>query len=55
VPVIVIPPELLRSYGWEPFKVWSVVEWCGHRLEGLPVPTEDGRYRLIPAVLGEAT
>jgi hypothetical protein len=25
---------------------WSVVEWCGHRVEGISVPTEDGRWRL---------
>jgi hypothetical protein len=54
IPVMVLPPELLRFYGWKPFNAWSVVEWCGHRVEGIPVPTEDGRWRLIP-VLGEAS
>jgi len=53
VPVMVLPHDLLRFYGWEPLKAWSVVEWCGHRVEGVPVPTEDGRWRLIP-ILGEA-
>ena len=32
--------------GREAFMPWSVVEWCGHRVEGIPVPTEDGRWRL---------
>ncbi len=54
MPIVVLPPELLRFYGWQPYRVWSVVEWCGRRAEGLPVPTEDGRRRLIP-VLGEAS
>lgn len=51
--MLILPPELLRFYGWQPFQVWSVVEWCGHRVEGIPVPGPDGRWRLIP-VLGEA-
>jgi hypothetical protein len=50
---VTLPPELLKGYGSVPFQVWGVVEWCGHRVEGLPVPTEDGRWRLIP-ILGEA-
>jgi hypothetical protein len=54
IPVIALPPELLRFYGWQPFQVWGTVEWCGHRAEGIPVPTEDGRWRLIP-ILGEAS
>ena len=41
-----IPTEHLRWYGWQPFMVWSTVEWCGHRLEGMPVPDVDGRWRL---------
>jgi hypothetical protein len=54
-PVRTLPPELLKWYGWQqPIQVWGVVEWCGHRVEGIPVPTEDARWRLIP-ILGEAT
>lgn len=53
IPVMVLPTEYLPFYGWRPFTVCSVAEWCGHRVEGIPVPTEDGRWRLIP-VLGEA-
>jgi len=45
--------ELLRFYGWQPWQVWSTVEWCGHRIEGIPVPDDDGRWRLI-VVEGEA-
>jgi hypothetical protein len=48
-----VPTELVRFYGWQPWQLWSTIEWCGHRVEGIPVPTEDGRYRLIP-ILGEA-
>jgi hypothetical protein len=33
--------------------VWSVVEWCGHRIEGILVPDGDGHWRLI-VVEGEA-
>jgi len=36
------------------WQLWSCVEWCGHRVEGIPVPdVEDGRWRLI-VVEGEA-
>jgi len=53
IPVVTLPPELLTWYGCQPFRVWDRVEWCGHRVEGSPVPTEDGRWRLIP-ILWEA-
>jgi hypothetical protein len=49
---LTIPPKHLKWHKWEPFRVWDRVEWCGHRVEGIPVPT-DGRWRLIP-ILGEA-
>jgi len=54
IPDVTLPADHLRWSGWQPFRVWSVVDWCGHRVEGIPVPTEDGRYRLIP-ILGEAS
>ena len=54
MPVLILEPELLTSYRWVPFREWSVVEWCGHRTEGIPVPTDDGRWRLLP-ILGEAS
>lgn len=51
IPVMTVPPDLL---GWQPFQVWSVVEWCGHRVEGIPVPDDDGRWRLIVAVVASS-
>jgi hypothetical protein len=54
IPVLIVPSELLKSYGWQPWQLSSVVEWCGHRIEGIPVPGADGRWRLI-VVEGEAT
>lgn len=50
IPVLSIPTEHLSWWGWQPR---SVVEWCG-RIEGIPVPTAGGRWRLI-VVEGEAT
>jgi hypothetical protein len=43
-----------RDSGWRPWQLSSVVEWCGHQIEGIPVPTVDGRWRLI-VVEDEAT
>jgi hypothetical protein len=37
--VVIVPPELLKSYGWQPWQSASVMEWCGHRIEGILVPT----------------
>ena len=54
IPIVIVPPDLLKSYGWQPWQLTSVVEWCGHQIEGIPVPTADGRWRLI-VVEGEAT
>jgi hypothetical protein len=54
IPVLTIPPEHLKWYKWEPFMVWGTVEWCGHRVEGIPVPDTDGRWRLI-VIGGEAS
>jgi hypothetical protein len=53
IPDVTLPTDLLKWYKWEPFRVWETVEWCGHRVKGIPVPTEDARWRLIP-ILGEA-
>ena len=46
--------ELLKWYGRQPWQFWSTVEWCGHQVEGIPVPDVDGRWRLI-VVEGETT
>ena len=55
IPVVTLPPEHLKWYGWQPLQVWSTIEWCGHRIEGIPVPPDtDGRWRLI-VVEGEAS
>jgi len=35
-------------------QLWNTVEWCGHRIEGIPVPDADGLWRLI-VVEGEAS
>jgi len=51
--VVTLPPELLKGHGWVPFQVWGVVEWCGHRIEGIPMPDADGGWRLM-VVEGEA-
>ena len=40
-------PEHLKWYKWEPFREWSTVEWCGYRVEGIPLLAEGGRYRLL--------
>jgi hypothetical protein len=53
IPVVTLPPEHLKWYGWQPWQLWSTIEWCGHRVEGIPVPDTDGRWRLI-VVEGEA-
>jgi hypothetical protein len=45
IPILSVPSEHLRSYGWQPSQLWSVVEWCGHRVEGMPVSDADGRGR----------
>jgi hypothetical protein len=46
--------EDVRRNGRIPFLPVHVVHWCGHGLEVLPIPGEDGRCELVP-VLGEAS
>ncbi len=53
IAIFTVPTELLRFYGWQPCQLSSVVEWCGHQVEGILVPDVDGRWRLI-VVEGEA-
>jgi hypothetical protein len=43
----------LRLIGWPLYRVASVVQWCGHRQEFIPVPDEGEWIRLIP-LMGEA-
>jgi hypothetical protein len=55
IPVGTLPAaEHLKWYGWQPWQLWTTIAWCGHRVEGIPVPDVDGRWRLI-VVEGEAT
>ena len=49
-----VPTEPLGFYGWQPRQRWTAVKWCGHRVEGLPVPDADGRWRPF-VVEGEAS
>ena len=49
-----IPTEHLEYRGRQPFQSWTVVEWCGHQIEGIPVRDGDGRWRLL-VIEGEAT
>jgi len=51
--VVIVPTQLLKSYRWQRWQLTSLVEWCGHLIEGIPVPTADGRWELI-VVEGEA-
>ena len=53
IAVVTLPPEHLQSWGWHPSSSPGYAEWCGHRVEGIPVPDDDGRWRLI-VVEGEA-
>ncbi len=46
--------EHLRMIGWRLFAPAEYVNWCGHALEVIPLPAEDGWCRLVP-VIGEAT
>ena len=43
-----VPTEPLGFYGWQPWQRWSA------RVEGLPVPDADGRWRPF-VVEGEAS
>jgi hypothetical protein len=47
-------PSISGSGAGNPGRLWGTVEWCEHRIEGIPVPAADGRWRLI-VVEGEAT
>ena len=37
IPDVTLPADHLRWYGWQCFRVWSVIELCGHGIEGIPV------------------
>jgi len=44
----------MRLHQWHPYEETSYVNWCGHKLDCIPVPRADGGCQLIP-ILGEAT
>jgi hypothetical protein len=47
IAVVTLPSEQLHSSGWHPLQLTGYVEWCGHGIEGIPVPGADGRWRIV--------
>src|SRR5215472_11849145 len=49
--------EVMRLHKWRPYEEMSmemsIVNWCGHKIDYIPVPRGDGGCQLIP-ILGEA-
>jgi hypothetical protein len=39
--------------GWQPFKTFSMMNWCGHSQEYQPWLQADGWWLLVP-IVGEA-
>lgn len=33
-----IPAEHLKHWRWQPYQLWSEIEWCGHRIESTAIP-----------------
>ncbi len=54
VPIRRYSHQTLRLIGWPLYRVASVVQWCGHRLEFIPVPDERQWVRMVP-IIGTAT
>jgi len=44
----------VRLIGWPLYRVTSVVQWCGHRQDFIPVPDEGEWVRMVP-IIGTAT
>jgi hypothetical protein len=42
----------VKRNGWRPYRPAVYVHWCGHGIEVIPWPDEDGMCDLVP-VLGE--
>jgi len=42
--------QALRLIGWPLYRVASVVQWCGHRQEFIPVPVEGEWVRMVPII-----
>ena len=46
--------QVMRLLKLRPYEETSYVNWCGHKVDHIPVPRGDGGCQLIP-ILGEAT
>ena len=46
--------EHLRLIGWQLYRTVTVVGWCGHGQEFIPLPAPAGRVQLV-LVVGEAS
>jgi hypothetical protein len=52
-PIFRMTVEDVKRNGWIIYMPTIVVHWCGHGQEVLPIPSEDGKFDLVP-VIGEA-
>ena len=55
IPIYHYRVPMLRFVDAPLFRMTTVVEWCGHQQEGIPVPALDREWVWIVPVLGEAT
>jgi hypothetical protein len=53
-PIYRLAVEEVQRNGWRCFAPATLVHWCGHGREVIPVPGADGVCDLVP-VIGEAT
>jgi hypothetical protein len=53
-PILRLAVEDVQRNGWRCFAPATLVHWCGHGGEVIPVPDADGVCDLVP-VIGEAT
>jgi hypothetical protein len=51
-PVLRLRYEDLLVDGWKPMKTMSIVNWCGHGQEFVPVPEAHGYWLFVP-IMGE--
>ena len=42
----------MRLHKWHPYEEMCVVNWCGDKVDCIPVPRGDGGCQLVP-ILGE--
>src|SRR5215471_12077031 len=50
VPIQRYSHQTLRLIGWPLYRLASVVQWCGHRQEFIPVPDDGEWVRLVPVI-----